>query len=490
MKILHIASECAPFVKQGGLGDVVHGLARAQIELGHQVEVILPKYDCAHYNQLQQLLPDPTRIWTSEGGQRYLTRAWRADTDGIPLLLLEPHHPKHYFSRECVYGAQDDAPRFLYFCAASLSAYQQLSLEADIIHLHDWPTAALADFFQSRAPTLLTIHNLHHQGRCAPHELLTAGIPHPALFIEQNHPSIANLLQGGIMLAGRVVAVSQGYAREILSPEGGSGLHELLKKHQSKLSAVRNGIDLIAWNPATDRALPVCYTAKNVQEGKRINKEFLQKKLGLTLSSKIPLVGAITRLATQKAPHLLRYALLQTAKLGGQFVFLGSGSDPLWREQFEALSRQIASDSTLSKQAALLLCHDDDLARQIYAACDMLLIPSLFEPCGLTQMIAMRYGTVPIARMTGGLADTVFDCDTSSLPPSQRNGFTFDFADEAGVDWALQRALTAWRDRPARFQQLIATGMQTDFGWQRAASDYIALYQALQTKEPSAQALF
>jgi starch synthase len=496
MYIIHIATELAPVAKVGGLGDVIYGLSKALVKAGHNVEIILPKYDCLSYSELNHLKVEHRELWSLDGAQRFNNTVWTANVHGLKLLLIEPHHPQYYFSRGMIYGCHDDIDRFAYFSRAAMEYLYKTGKQPDVIHVHDWPTALVPVLYKDvyfpldyrTGGTLLTIHNVEHQGKCQPNNLSRIGLRgdsylDPEKLQDPFSSNLVNILKGGIIYADRITTVSPTYKQEIQTPEGGFGLHEALLKNPKKLKGILNGIDEDFWNPEQDIYLPQKYpthgiTKNNlslVLKGKEENKHYLRTHLRLKHSD-APLVASVTRLVPQKSPKLIQHALLRTLEKDAQFVLLGSTSIHTVQQEFESLQEQLKNHGN----AAILLDKDEALAHSIYAAADMFIIPSLFEPCGLTQLIALRYGTIPIARITGGLADTVFDCDQSTRPVSERNGFTFEFPDTKGVDWALLRALDCYKNDPQKWQSLILNGIHQDFSWTHAASEYIALYQQLQ----------
>ncbi len=490
MHIVHIASELAPIAKAGGLADVVFGLARATQSQGHTVEVILPKYDCMDYTQLKNLKPLLQELGSYDGPYRYHNTIWSADVQGINVFLLEPHHPGNFFSRGKIYGCPDDVDRFIYFSRAALEYLFKAGKKTDVLHLHDWPTALAAVLYKEMyiplglkiKNTVLTIHNLEHQGKCSPQNVSQAGLQGdnfltPSKMQDPYLPNHLNLLKGGIEYADFVTTVSPTYEKEIQTVEGGCGLHTFLAKHQGKLKGILNGIDYDYWNPATDPLISTRYDLKTVTSGKQANKKELRKKCGLK-ESKGPLVCCISRLVPQKGPELMKYALRKTLSQGGQCVLIGTTPLPEMAAEFQALQKEFAK----TKNLFIHLEYDEALAHLTYAASDIIVIPSLFEPCGLTQMIALRYGCVPVVRRTGGLIDTIFDIETSQKPLSERNGFVFDFPDNLGIDWALDRALKLYKDNSTQWHTLVTQGMQCDFSWSRSAEAYLKIYSTSEKK--------
>ncbi len=459
MDIVHIASELAPIAKVGGLGDVTYGLSKALVKKGHRVRVFLPKYDCLNYHLLEDLQILEKSFFVQEAGISIENTLWSARLHDIEVVFLETHHPKGYFLRGKIYGEKDDASRFLYFSKA-ISTYLEKS-PPDVVHLHDWPTAACTLFLEKVAKTVFTIHNMQHQGLCPLNALQAFGfsVDENAVRDLHDHEKL-NLLRTAIQYSDVITAVSPTYAWEILTPEGGFGLDKELINHKKKLKGILNGIDTDYWDPHADPFLVQNYSMEDVTEGKRANKNHIQKHFMLPLAKQKPLVTAVTRLVSQKGPDLIQYGIEKTIELGGQFVLLGSTSDPNLQAQFRDLANH--------EDVAIHMEYDEPLAHLLYAASDMFLMPSIFEPCGLTQMIALRYGSVPLVRATGGLKDTIKDSET---------GFVFDIPDNKGVDSVLERAFETF-EKKDEWTPLIQNGMQADFSWNTSANHYLKLYQS------------
>jgi starch synthase len=481
MHIIHITAELAAIVKVGGLADVVYGLCQATLKLGHTVDVILPKYDCIDYSQLTNLKIEQKEIWVTFGSDRYNNSVWSANLGPLKIFLIESDFPEHFYNRGVIYGCSDDIDRFIYFSCAAIQCLLQLRKQPDILHLHDWHTAVIAFLCKKNnynlGKSILTIHNLAHQGICPPSTSFKLGLS------ENPDSDPINLLKMGILYADRITTVSPNYKEEIQTPEGGFGLDLVLRDSQKKLVGILNGIDRDYWNPAKDPFLPINYHTQKLEDvlqAKQVNKCFLQKHLALAQEN-VPLVASITRLDPQKSPDLIAYGIIRTLELGGQFILLGSisTSNSDIQEQFIDLQEKYRDDN----RVAILLMHDEALAHQIFAASDLFIIPSLFEPCGLTQMIAMHYGTIPIARMTGGLIDTVFDIDTSNKPLKERNGFTFEFPDPQGMNWALERAMICHKNH-RKWQQILRAGLNSDFSWEKSVKQYLLMYEELLSIEP------
>ena len=479
MKIAMIASEAAPFAKTGGLADVAGALPIALERLGHEVRLILPKY-------------------------RGITTHQATLGRGIRVTFIEHDG---YFGREHLYGGkdgdyQDNLERFSFFGWRALEQLKESGFRPDVIHVHDWQAALVPvylattsrqDPFFQQTTTVLTIHNLAYQGVFPKSEFPKLGVPWDLFHMEGlEYYDQGNLLKGGLVFAARLNTVSPTYAREIQTPEYGCGLDGVLRKRSHDLTGILNGIDTTAWDPATDKALAARFTAQTLEK-KALCKRALQTQLGLPVEAAVPVIGLVTRLAAQKGLDLVAAVTEDLVKLGAQIVLLGTGDRPL-HEQFEALARRYP------QALGIRLAFDDALARQIYAGSDLFLMPSRFEPCGLGQMIAMRYGTIPIVRKTGGLADTVLDLETAGAgrpgtpllggvggqvpggrqaggggAGSRGNGFVFETADSAELLAAVHRAVAQFRQRPA-WTALVKRAMALDWSWDRAARDYVELY--------------
>ncbi|XP_047163123.1 starch synthase 3, chloroplastic/amyloplastic-like isoform X1 [Vigna umbellata] len=446
LHIIHIAVEMAPIAKVGGLGDVVTSLSRAIQDLNHNVDIILPKYDCLNLSNVKDFEYHRNYLW---GGTEI--KVWRGNVEGLSVYFLEPQNG--FFQVGCVYGRGNDAERFGFFCHAALEFLLQNGFHPDIIHCHDWSSAPVAWIFKdnyahyglSKARLVFTIHNLEFG---------------------------AQFIGKAMQYADKATTVSPTYSREIAG-------NAVIAPHLPKFHGIINGIDPDIWDPYNDKFIPVSYSSENVVEGKRASKEALQQRLGLKRAD-LPLVGIITRLTHQKGIHLIKHAIWRTLERGGQVVLLGSAPDPRIQNDFVNLANQLHSSH--NDRARLCLAYDEPLSHLIYAGADFILVPSIFEPCGLTQLTAMRYGSIPVVRKTGGLFDTVFDVDhdkdRAQAQGLETNGFNFDGADVGGVDYALNRAITAWYDGRDWFNSLCKRVMEQDWSWNRPALDYLELYHA------------
>lgn len=474
MKIIQVTAEFAPIAKAGGLGEVLVGLSRELSRLGNEVEVILPKYDFISLPNLKQVS----------------NNVWLTNYQDCHLHLIDS--PEHFHGGK-IYECDDPIGRFLYFSKAVLDYLVERGQPIDILHLHDWHTAfcapLLKDVYKKKLSvkkTLLTIHNGEYQGKCAVADLDKLGVQGVHYLTQERlqdddpkHPETINLLKGGVVYADAVNTVSPTYAKEILTPEAGFHLDLTFRKYKSKLSGILNGIDQKLWNPKTDPILPARYDAESyvpmIVEAKKKNKLALHQQFGLDIN-RTPWIGAVTRIVSQKGPELLKESLKQTVTKGGVFLLLGSlPQDPKLKLEFEELKKAYAGNP----QVLIQFEYNEKLAHEIYAALDFLIVPSLFEPCGLTQLIGMHYGTVPIVRSTGGLKDTVFDCDDPTVPASKRNGFTFKTATLPCLQATLERAFHFFHKDPFTFQAMIRRGMQADFSWKKPAQEYVLLYKQL-----------
>lgn len=497
MKIVHIAAEFAPIAKAGGLGEAVFGLCNELAEQHHQVEIILPKYSHIHSAALNNFSPTASFI-TSQRGKEISNTIWTAKMGGCTVHLLEAHHPHQYFQRNQIYGFDDDVVRFLYFSKAAMDFLSTKEEMIDILHLHDWHTAICAALrreesrYTSRSKAcVFTIHNLSYQGKCAPWDLDAIGMNGKAYLIEDKmqdpdpqFPETINLLQGGILLSNATTTVSPTYAKEILQQKLGCKMSGALKK--TNLIGILNGIDPTSWNPENDPNLAAHFhpgdSLKKIQAAKYSNKMHFGKKYCVDCTTK-PLIGAITRLVEQKGIKLLQASIDLILANGGSFALLGSASAPEIQAEFDELKRYYKNDA----RVYLEFEYDDNLAHLLYAALDFILVPSLFEPCGLTQLIAMRYATIPIVRATGGLKDTVFDCENGKIALNKRNGFTFEEPTVEALHAVLQRALHFWRSDPASYLSMMRRAMLIDSSWKNPAKEYIKLYQTITNSKKTAR---
>jgi starch synthase len=484
MYIVMIASECAPVAKVGGLADVVYGLSR-EIEItGNDVEIILPKYDCMRYDHiygLQKVLPD---LWVPFYDQQIHCSVFFGFVHARKCFFIEPHSERNFFNRGIYYGHNDDPERFAFFCRAALEFMLNTNKHPDIIHCHDWQTALvpvlLFDIFKYRGMThprvCYTIHNLKHQGVTGKSILREVGLNPASNYFNDNrlqdnfNPLAINLMKGGIVYSNFVTTVSPRYSSEIMFADQGFGLGHTLHVHSSKFTGVLNGVDYDVWNPEIDRHIPHNYGIDRI-DAKYRNKEALRHRLFLRQEFK-PIIAYVGRLDQQKGVHLIRHAIFYALENGCQFVLLGSSPDHELNSYFQHLKHHLNDNP----DCHLEIGYNEELAHLIYAGADMIVIPSLFEPCGLTQIIAMKYGTVPIVRNTGGLSDTVFDADHAHKPYHERNGFVFNEFNYEGLESAMRRAIGMWYSHAQYFRELMINGMRYDFSWNYPGQQYLNIY--------------
>ncbi len=482
LKIVHVATEIAPLAKVGGLGDVMLGLSKELIRLGHSSVVFLPHYDCLDMSCLSHIQIIKENFLTFFEGTWHKNTISQTTIEGIPVILIDPQHEDSLFRRGSIYGEEDDARRFLYFSRAVFDFLSKNS-PVDVIHLHDWQVAPLAPLIKKENPQLTkkivyTIHNLAYQGVVPGEQIESIALSkdemlEPHALQDPTKKNFVNLMKGGITFSDEITTVSPTFAKEALTKKGGFGLDQTLKTHKSKFSGILNGIDSDFWSPLKDKYLPIHYAPSDLK-GKFLLQTLLKNQVELSVCDR-PLIGCIARLVPQKGLPLIRHAIEFIPKMGGQFILLGSSPIESINEEFYKLKEELKNNSNVH----LILNSQEEMAHLIFAACDMFIVPSCFEPCGLTQMIALHYGTVPVVRKTGGLADTVFDIDFSSLPEEKRNGYTFETEKTADFEKALLRAFSCWKNTPQKWQHLIQKGMSSDLSWTDPAKKYVTLYQKI-----------
>ncbi|MDD4902439.1 MAG: glycogen/starch synthase [Patescibacteria group bacterium] len=471
IKVLMVASEAAPIVKVGGLGDVIGSLPAALAKLGCEVRIIIP-LSLGVDKEKYRLKKICSGLKINFSGKSFAVDLWetRSAVPGAIVYLVENDH---YFGREAVYPASSLASdaslaeKFLFFELAALESLPVLKFIPDIIHCHDFfsgliPVLLKMEKFQrlKNIKTLYTIHNFEHQGKVVP-KLLELGDLHPdklASLARDAADGDINFMVQGIINADLVNTVSPAYAREILTGEYSAGLGKITKAYRRKIFGVLNGIDTDFFNPSTDKLIKQRYSAKDLEK-KTVNKLFLQKKLGLPADGKIPVVAMISRLSDQKGWELITEKLIEQ---DCQFVFLGEGD-----QRYADLLADLEKNHP--EKVRSIIGFEPVLANQIYAAADIFLVPSRFEPCGLTQMISARYGTVIVARATGGLKDTV----TPDI------GFTFKDFSAPALFLTLKKALDCYWYQPKKWLKLKNNCLKKDFSWSKTARGYLHLYKKL-----------
>ncbi|MEA2463262.1 MAG: starch synthase [Acidobacteriota bacterium] len=480
MRIVFATAEVSPIAKTGGLGDVCGSLPKALAKLGHDVTVFMPYYRQARHwfekNGITpyQVMPTVRISWGNWSADATFLRSTLPGTD-IPLILIAN---EYFFERDHLYqgieGIDDYLLRYTFFCRAIIRGCELLDLAPDVMHAHDWHTALLPVYLHSglrgephfaNTRSVYTIHNLNYQGVAGADAFPLTGL-HSRYWAPDalEHFGSLNPMKGGILFADQVTTVSPNYAREVRTSAHGAGLDGVLRAVSHKFHGILNGIDVEEWDPATDPLLPANFDVDDAGH-KLKNKRALAKEAGFKFSKR-PLIGAVSRLVDQKGFQLLTPVIDRLIAAGAQLVILGSGEPDLERALAAAGERHPDS-------CKVWIGFDNALAHRIYGGCDMLLMPSIYEPCGLNQMYALRYGTVPIVRLTGGLADTVIPFDGTNAGVA--NGFGFIAAHPLELYLSTWVAMLNYKDHDA-WKSLRANGMAADFSWERSAREYDAVY--------------
>lgn len=478
MKILFAASECVPFVKTGGLADVVGSLAPVLAKKGHDVRVILPKYAA---------IPEKFETQMNHVVDFEVQLGWRRQYCGIESLVQDGvtyyfTDNRYYFGRNYIYGmGGDEYERYAFFSRAVLNSLPLIDFFPDIIHAHDWQAGMIPALLRTqysqlprydRIKTVMTIHNLQYQGIFGIKDVQDVLHLPASLFTDDKleHFGAANYLKAGLVYADEITTVSPSYAEEIQTRYYGERLDGLLRAKNNHLTGILNGINIQEYNPAEDPRIAANYSADNMAP-KAENKRALQEQLGLDISANTPIIGIVSRLSSQKGLDLVDYVISDIMREGVQLIVLGMGDSRYinlfsWAEQ------------NYPGRVAARYSMDHDLAHRIYAGSDIFLMPSQFEPCGLSQMISLLYGTIPVVRETGGLRDTVLSYNEYS---GEGNGFSFFNYNAHDMLHTLQRALTYYKEQPEVWQILMKRGMKGDYSWTRSAELYLALYEKIMT---------
>ena len=478
LKILFLSAEAVPFAKVGGLADVAGSLPKALRALGHDIRLAIPRYGTIRSSEFAlKKIGKPISV-PAGSGEEQVHLMWSDLDVGLPVYLFWNEH--YFTSRDKVYGFEDDAQRFVVFGHAALAALRQLDWKPDVIHANDWHTGFVPTWlkvtgwrepFYRDIATLFTIHNLAYQGITG-RLILTFAQLEEVKHLPVEPPGDVNWMAQGIAHSDLVSTVSERYAQEILTPEMGMGLDPLLQEREDRLFGVVNGIDYEEWNPASDTHIPHNFDVESLNR-RATNKTALQQQARLPPRSELPLIGMVSRLDEVKGMSLMEPVLTWLMEeRNAQFVLLGTGQ-PEYHEMFERLQTRFPN------RIRAYLKFDAVLARRIYAGADMFLMPSAIEPCGLGQMIAMRYGCVPIVRRTGGLADTV----TGYAEGGLSTGFVFEELTPEACRKAVEQALKVYQDKET-WATLQRRGMTTDFSWTVSAQEYIKLYRkAIEARE-------
>ena len=475
MKILFVAAEGAPFSKTGGLGDVIGALPKSLVKAGQEVAVILPYYDMVEAKFGDQI-EDVLQFEVYVGWRRQFCGIKKTVLNGVTFYFIDN---QYYFFRGHVYGDFDDGERFAFFQLAALEAMERIGFIPDVLHAHDYHTAMIPFLLKEKyrwiqayqnIKTILTIHNLEFQGQFSEGmlwDLFRVGFERYADGTVRWNDCL-NWMKAGILYADRVSTVSPSYAHEIMTPEFGCGLDQILRMESGKVSGIVNGIDTDLYNPETDPLLDYHFNKSDLS-GKTQNKAKLQEKLGLPVRPDVPMIGIVSRLTRQKGFDVVVEGLHRMLQEDVQIVLLGTG-DPGFEEAFSWFG-QVFPDKLSAN-----ITFDVKLAQEIYAASDIFLMPSRFEPCGLSQMMAMRYGTLPLVHEVGGLRDTVQPFNPIE---GTGTGFSFDNLTSYWLNWALQTALDVYYNHPTVWKNLQVQAMECDFSWDTACQSYLDLYHSL-----------
>lgn len=493
--VLLAASEVAGFAKTGGLADVAAALPRALARRGHSVSIIMPLYGAVRRGG-HHIADTGLEYWIPIWDRTIHGRLKRTTLPGsdVPVYLVEQ---PDYFERDDAgrgWGLyqhaghdghkrdyQDNAERYIFFGRAVMETLVRLDPRPEILHCNDWQTGLLPVYWKEmygrhephRVRSLLTIHNIAYQGQFSGAVMAATGL-RPSLFNSDQLEFYGNLsfLKAGCVFADALNTVSPRYAQEIQTPEFGCGMEGLLAARRHSLWGIVNGVDYGEWDPSIDRHIPVQYSPETVFTHKPLCKEALQRELGLPERADVPMLAIVARLADQKGIGLVTYAAHELLSNDLQLVVLGEG-DPGLQHQLRDIQ------SRYPGKVGLRLSFDEGLAHRIEAGADIFLMPSKYEPSGLNQLYSLRYGTVPVVRSTGGLADTITDCTDETLAAGTATGFRFGPFNSHSMLEAIWRALSIWQRQPDVWRQIVLTGMRQDWSWNRSAAEYEDIYRRL-----------
>ncbi|MBD7916464.1 glycogen synthase GlgA [Clostridium sp. Sa3CUN1] len=474
MRILFVASESDPFIKTGGLGDVIGALPVALKNLSNDVRVIIPNYRDIK-DEIKVKLKYIDNFMVKVGWRNQYCGIFEYDYEGVKFYLLDN---EYYFKRSGLYGYYDDGEKFAFFSRAVLEFLKHIEWTPDILHCNDWQAAMVPvlhklEYIKEEKfkdiKTVLSIHNLFFKGMFSPQMLSELFGYDYEVFNNGSleHNGAISFLKGGINYSDKILTVSKSYSDEIKTPEYGEGLDGLLRYREYLLEGIVNGIDYKEYNPITDKYIDFNYSLETI-DNKQSNKEVLQEKLNLTINKDIPMIGLVSRLTHQKGCDLIVKILDELLKEDVQVVILGTG-DYIYEESFKSFSNKFKNKISVN------ITFSNELAHKIYAASDMFLMPSLFEPCGLGQLIALRYGSIPIVRETGGLKDTIIPYNEYD---ESGNGFSFRNYSSDELLMITRYALNIFKDKN-RWNKIIKSAMETDSSWEKSAKEYMRIYKNL-----------
>lgn len=474
MNILYITAEATPFVKTGGLADVAGSLPKAIKQHGHDIRVVLPlhsKIDKKYREKMKYI------------GYYYVDIAWmhrycgvfELEHDGVTFYFLDN---ESYFNREQLYGEFDDAERYIFFSKAVVVLAKYLDFKVDVINANDWHTGLVpvyvndfrnGDDFYKDTKTLYTIHNIKYQGIFDPAVFAMTGLDVGYMnYNDLEFHNAISFMKGGIVHSTKFNTVSKTYAENIKTSFYGEGLEDVINYHSYKLSGIVNGIDFDVWNPKTDNSITTNYTIRSINR-KSKNKTELQKKYGLPIDPNIPMIGMVTRLTSMKGLDLLRFILDELLQENMQFVVLGTGD-----YEYEEMLKYF--EYKYPDKVAARMYFSSEEANMIYASSDLYMMPSISEPCGISQLIAMRYGSIPIVRETGGLKDTV---EPYNIYTDEGTGFTFANINAHELLFKTKEAVSLYINEREKFNKIIKNAMSKKFNWDQSSKDYIKLYKSL-----------
>ena len=475
MNVLFATSECAPFVKSGGLADVAGALPKQLKNIGVEVRVILPLYGKIA-DEFKVKMRHKKVLSVQLGWREAHCGLFELDHEGIHYYFIDH---EYYFKRDSLYGHFDDGERYSYLCRAILDVIPYLNFVPDIIHSHDWHTGMVGFLLKNQyrhsplyqsIKSVYTIHNLQFQGifpRSVMHDLLMFDDHYFHVDHLEFHGNIS-FMKGGLIAADKITTVSTTYKNEIQEPFFGHQLDSLLRALSYKLEGVINGIDTTVYHPGIDEHIKVNYTLDTI-ERKIANKKALQEELALQIQEDVPVVAMITRLSKQKGLDLVQHVFHDMMKQNIQFVLIGSG-----QEEYESFFSHM--EYVYRDKVRAYIGFNESFARKVYAGADLLIMPSLFEPCGLSQLIAMTYGTLPLVRETGGLSDTVMSYDETT---GAGNGFSFANYNAHELLFTYEKAIKLYLEKPDTWLQLITNAMSSDYSWHQSALKYKTIYEEI-----------